>query len=63
MARIPYVDPDICISCEICITNLPNVFQLGAHGKAECIDPNGASEEDIQSLAIDVCPVACISWK
>lgn len=63
MPRVPYVDADMCIACEICINNLPDVFHLGENGKAECFDPNGASEEEIQLQAIDVCPVSCISWK
>jgi len=63
MAREPFVDQDMCISCGICIDNLPDVFRFSDNGKAECFDPNGASEEDIQQQAIDVCPVSCICWK
>ncbi len=62
MAREPFVDQDMCISCGICITNLPDVFRFGDNNKAECFDPGGASEEDIQQQAIDVCPVSCICW-
>jgi len=53
----------MCISCGICVNNLPDVFRFGDNGKAECFDPDGASEEDIQQQAIDVCPVSCICWK
>jgi ferredoxin len=53
----------MCISCGICVDNLPDVFRFSGNGKAECFDPNGASEEDIQQQAIDVCPVSCICWK
>ena len=63
MAREPFVDQDMCISCGICIDNLPDVFRFSENGKAECFDSNGASEEDIQQQAIDICPVSCICWK
>jgi len=63
MSREPFVDQDMCISCGICVNNLPDVFRFSDNGKAECFDPNGASEEDIQQQAIDVCPVTCICWK
>lgn len=62
MAREPFVDQDMCISCGICITNLPDVFRFGDNNKAECFDPGGASEVDIQQQATDVCPVSCICW-
>lgn len=63
MAKTPWVDKDACISCELCVQGCPTVFQLDADGKAECVDGSGASEEEIQSSAIDTCPVSCIHWK
>lgn len=63
MAKEPWVDQDICISCGICISNVPDVFRFAENGKAESFDPAGASEEEIQTGAIDVCPVSCITWR
>lgn len=63
MAREAWVDEDACISCGLCINNLPDVFRFADNGKAECYDSEGASEEEIQSEAIDACPVLCIHWK
>ena len=63
MAKIPWVDKEECIGCELCVTNCPNVFRIGDDGKSECYDPDGASEETIQSEAIDTCPVSCIHWQ
>jgi ferredoxin len=63
MAKEPFVDQDMCISCGLCIDNLPSVFRFGDNGKAECYDPTGAAEEDIQQQAMDICPVSCICWK
>lgn len=62
MARVPFVDKDECISCGICKTNCPQVFRFDSHRKAECYNSAGASEEEIQSQAIDLCPVSCIVW-
>ena len=63
MAQEAFVDQDMCIECGICVGNLPDVFRFASNGKAECFDPAGASEEEIQREAIDVCPVSCICWK
>jgi ferredoxin len=63
MAKKPWVNKDECISCGICKDNCPEVFRLDAHGKSECYNPDGASEEVIQSMAIDLCPVSCIFWE
>ena len=63
MARIPWVNQDECISCGLCVANLPAVFRFDDSGKAECFDPGGASEDDIQDNAIDICPVSCILWQ
>jgi ferredoxin len=63
MAEIPWVNQDECISCGLCVANLPGVFRFNDSGKAECFDPGGASKEDIQNNAIDICPVSCIQWQ
>ncbi len=63
MPKEPWVDQDVCISCGLCVTNVPDVFRFADNGKAECYDPNGASEVEIQNNAIDVCPVSCILWR
>lgn len=63
MPKTVWVDEDLCISCGLCVNNLPDVFRFNNDGKAECYDPMGASEDAIQNEAIDVCPVSCIHWK
>ncbi|SEA74695.1 ferredoxin [Desulfuromusa kysingii] len=63
MAKTAFVDTDECIGCELCATNCPGAFRMNDDGKAECYDSSGASEEEIQSEAIDVCPVGCIHWQ
>ena len=49
-----------CGSCEeVC----PEVFKLNDQsGVAEVINPEGASEDQIQE-AIDMCPAQCIAWE
>lgn len=63
MAKEAFVDQDMCIGCGLCASNLPEVFRLNDDGKAECFNTHGASEDEIQQQAIDLCPVSCICWK
>ena len=63
MAKEPWVDQDACVSCGLCIENVPNVFRFAENGKAEVYDPAGSPEGEIESNAVDVCPVSCIHWK
>ncbi|MBT0666585.1 ferredoxin [Geobacter pelophilus] len=63
MARAIVVDQDSCISCGLCVDNLPEVFRFDDNGKAVSFDSSGAPEEMIQTEAVDVCPVACIHWE
>ncbi len=62
MARKPYVDQNICISCGLCIQIAPEVFRFNDDNLAEAYDPTGADELKIQE-AIDSCPVNCIHWE
>lgn len=58
----PYVDQDACISCNLCVESVPEVFRMNSDGVAEVYNPTGAPEGKIQE-AIDACPVLCISWE
>jgi ferredoxin len=58
----PWVDQEACVSCELCVNNVPEVFRFAGHGKAEVYDPGGAYQNIIQEEAIDICPVSCIQW-
>jgi len=62
MAKKAYVDRDVCISCELCVDMVPEVFRMNDAGFAEVYDSDGASEEKIQD-AMDNCPVSCILWE
>ncbi len=61
MARIPFVDADLCTGCELCVETCPDVFEM-EDDVAIVSSPEGASEEEIQE-AIDNCPVEAIIWK
>ena len=56
------IDQESCISCGLCVNNIPEVFRFAGHGKAEVYDPGGAYQNIIQEGAIDICPVSCIQW-
>lgn len=62
MSKAPWVDEEKCTGCGLCIANIPEVFRLADNGKAECYNPDGASEREIQEAAVDVCPALCILW-
>lgn len=62
MARIPVVDKETCIACEVCTQLCPEVFEMQADGKSGVHDPHGAPEEKIEE-AMDSCPVAAIHWQ
>jgi ferredoxin len=61
--REVYVNQELCVGCGICVDNVSDVFHLNSNGKAECFDPHGATETQIQLEAIAVCPINCIEWK
>ncbi len=71
MSRIPVVDQEQCISCEVCTHICPEVFRMEgeeghdhAHGEHKsCVyNPTGAPESKIEE-AMDNCPAACIYWQ
>jgi len=62
VAKIPYVDKEVCIGCGVCVDTVPTVFRFDADMKAEVFDPAGDSEEAIRD-AMDLCPVSCIHWQ
>ena len=55
------VNQDTCIGCGLCISTMPEVFEVNADGKAEACghttDENRAAVQE----AIDACPVQAIS--
>ena len=62
MPRIPVVDKDACISCEVCTHICPEVFEMQENDKSGVHNPTGAPEAKIEE-AMDNCPAACIHWQ
>lgn len=54
------IDKNKCLGCGTCVALCPKVFKLGDDGKAEVIDKEGDTDENIKN-AIDSCPVGAIS--
>jgi ferredoxin len=62
MAKVVYVDDSECTGCELCVDNLPEVFEMSSDGVSRVHNPKGAEEDRIQEQ-IDSCPAECIHWK
>lgn len=72
MSRIPVVDQEACIGCEVCTQICPEVFRMEGDDhdhdhdhhehKSMVYNPTGASEAKIEQ-AMDNCPAACIYWE
>lgn len=62
MSKTVALDEDLCIGCEACVEECPEVFAIGPAGVAQVMNPDGGTEEKIES-AIDLCPVNCIFWE
>ncbi len=55
------IDREGCISCGLCASTCPEVFQMADDGRAEvCADPVPESVEDAAAEACDNCPVSVI---
>jgi len=63
VAKDLYIDMADCNACEACVEACSKVFAIDpATGKAKALNPEGASEEEIQS-AMSMCPAGCIHWE
>lgn len=55
------IDREGCISCGLCASTCPEVFQMADDGRAEvCADPVPESVEDAAAEVRDSCPVSVI---
>ena len=61
MDRQPFVDQEACISCQLCVDTVPQVFRMNENNSAEVYNAFGASKTKIME-AIEGCPVSCIHW-
>jgi len=56
------IDREGCISCGLCASTCPEVFQMADDGRAEvCADPVPESAEDTAAEVRDNCPVSVIT--
>ena len=55
------VNQDTCIGCGLCISTVPEVFEVNADGKAEACGHTTEENRAAVQEAIDACPVQAIS--
>lgn len=56
------VDPDLCISCGLCVSIDPNVFRFNEYDKSESYGEVTSENESSVQVAVDSCPVDAIQW-
>lgn len=56
-----YVNPDLCIGCGLCVSTVPEVFQLNDEGISEVYAEPPEDKWDAVYEAVDSCPVKAIS--
>jgi len=54
------VDKEKCIGCGSCAAIAPNVFNMGADGKAAVMEGDHAADAALANQAKDACPVQAI---
>ncbi|MBO8126639.1 MAG: ferredoxin [Firmicutes bacterium] len=55
------VDPDLCISCGLCISLCPDVFEWDGNDKSYAtVDTVPSDQEDCVHEAVDSCPTEAI---
>jgi ferredoxin len=60
--KIPAIDLECCILCDICIELAPQAFLINDAGFVEVLSLETYSDEDIHE-AIKNCPRDCIFWE
>ncbi len=56
----PYVDPDLCISCGLCVDLAPDVFQFNDEAISTVIGPVTDTNRGNVLEAIEACPTEAI---
>ncbi|MCS7093805.1 MAG: ferredoxin [Candidatus Aenigmarchaeota archaeon] len=56
------VDKKKCIGCNLCVSMLPEVFELDTNGKSVVKNPSGAPVEKIIEIS-EMCPTRAIKVK
>jgi len=54
------IDKDKCIGCGTCVSLYPDLFEMGADGKAQIIDSKKDIDESKVETIVASCPMAAI---
>lgn len=53
------VNPNLCVGSKLCISFLPDVFEMDAHGQSQVVSLDSATELDLLQTA-EQCPQCAI---
>ena len=59
LAGIFDVDPVLCIACDACCQDFPEIFYMGGDEKAHVLEEQEADKYNARTV-VDVCPTAAI---
>ena len=60
--KIPVIDLEYCILCEICIELAPHAFKMNDASFVETVELDDYLDEQIHE-AVKNCPKDCITWE
>ena len=60
--KIPVIDLECCILCEICVELAPQAFQINDAGFVETLPLDDYTDEAIHEAKAN-CPKSCITWE
>ncbi|MCK5310478.1 MAG: ferredoxin [Desulfobacteraceae bacterium] len=60
--KVPVIDLECCILCEVCVEVAPQAFQVNDAGFVETLPLDDYTDEDIHEAIIN-CPKNCITME
>ncbi len=62
LKKVPAVDFECCILCEVCVDLAPHTFRINDAGFVDVLSLDSYEDENIND-AVNNCPRDCITWE